>query len=95
MKELMRLTVSTKWKEPISILGVVTEETSSSAPQVTTAAETVVVAKEAAVKPLKIEVHATAMHHEQLVPKVAHSQTHEFGHNQAVSFRHIQRNGSL
>jgi hypothetical protein len=63
----------------------VTEETSSSAPQVTTAAETVVVAKEAVVKPLKIEVHATAMHHEQLVPKVAHSQTHEFGHNQAVS----------
>ena len=38
-----------------------------------------------AVKPLKIEVHATAMHHEQLIPKVAHSQTHDFGHNQAVS----------
>ena len=42
-----------------------------------------------AVKPLKIEVHATAMHHEQLVPKVAHSQTHDFGHNQAVSSTHF------
>ena len=61
------------------VTSVVTEETS--AVPVTTSAEV----KEAAVKPLKIEVHATAMHHEQLVPKVAHSQNHDFGHNQAVS----------
>jgi hypothetical protein len=62
------------------VTSVVTEEATSSAMPVTPAAET----KEAA-KPLKIEVHATAMHHEQLVPKVAHSQNHDFGHNQAVS----------
>ena len=38
---------------------------------------------------LKIEVHATATHHEaerQLEPKVAHSQSHDFSHGQAVSF---------
>ena len=37
---------------------------------------------------LKIEVHATATHHEaeqQLEPKVAHSQSHEFSHDHAVS----------
>ena len=37
---------------------------------------------------LKIEVHATATHHEaqqHLEPKVAHSQSHEFSHGQAVS----------
>ena len=37
---------------------------------------------------LKIEVHATATHHEaerQLEPKVAHSQSHDFSHGQAVS----------
>lgn len=35
---------------------------------------------------LKIEVHATATHHEaekQLTPKVAHSQSHDFSHGQA------------
>ena len=63
--------------------GLVTEETSS-VPSVTTEAVVASAVKEAAVKPLKIEVHATAMHHEQLVPKVAHSQNHEFSHNQAV-----------
>ena len=37
---------------------------------------------------LKIEVHATATHHEaeqHLEPKVAHAQNHEFSHSQAVS----------
>ena len=37
---------------------------------------------------LKIEVHATATHHvaeQQLEPKVAHSQSHDFSHGQAVS----------
>ena len=45
--------------------------------------------KEELKKPeLKIEVHATATHHEaekHLEPKVAHSQSHEFSHGQAVS----------
>ncbi len=36
-------------------------------------------------KELKIEVHATAVHHaEKLEPKVAHVQSHEFSHSQAV-----------
>ena len=45
--------------------------------------------KEELKKPeLKIEVHATATHHEaekHLEPKVAHSQSHEFSHGQEVS----------
>merc|ERR1719507_1727038 len=43
---------------------------------------------------LKIEVHATATHHEaeqQLEPKVAHSQSHEFSHDHAgYSVRNIE-----
>lgn len=38
-----------------------------------------------AAKELKIEVHATAVHHEKLDPIVAHAQSHEISHNQAVS----------
>ncbi len=34
---------------------------------------------------LKIEVHATAVHHEQVEPIVAHAQSHEISHNQAVN----------
>jgi len=34
-------------------------------------------------KELKIEVHATAVHHEKLEPIVAHAQSHEISHNQA------------
>ena len=38
-------------------------------------------------KELKIEVHATAVHHEKLEPIVAHAQTHELHHDSAsVSF---------
>ena len=36
-------------------------------------------------KELKIEVHATAVHHEQLQPVVAHAQAHEISHEHAVS----------
>jgi hypothetical protein len=36
-------------------------------------------------KELKIEVHATAVHHEKLEPIIAHSQSHEISHNQAVN----------
>ena len=32
-------------------------------------------------KELKIEVHATAVHHEKLEPIVAHAQSHEISHN--------------
>jgi len=34
---------------------------------------------------LKIEVHATATHHLQEEPVVAHVQSHEFSHGQAVN----------
>ena len=34
-------------------------------------------------KELKIEVHATAVHHEKLEPIVAHAQTHELHHDSA------------
>ena len=35
---------------------------------------------------IKVEVHATAVHHDQqLEPKIAHAQTHEISHSQAVS----------
>ena len=35
---------------------------------------------------IKVEVHATAVHHDQqLEPKVAHAQAHEISHSQAVS----------
>ena len=34
---------------------------------------------------IKVEVHATAVHHEVLEPKMAHAQTHEISHSQAVS----------
>ena len=37
-------------------------------------------------KELKIEVHATAVHHEQIQPIVAHAQSHEISHEHAVSF---------
>ena len=81
----MFFSVNTATAENVAVTnGLVTEETSS-VPSVTTEAVIATAVKEAAVKPLKIEVHATAMHHEQLVPKVAHSQNHEFSHNQAVS----------
>ena len=33
----------------------------------------------------QVEVHATAVHHELLEPKVAHAQAHEISHSQAVS----------
>lgn len=36
-------------------------------------------------KELKIEVHATAVHHEKVEPIVAHAQSHEISHNQAVN----------
>lgn len=36
-------------------------------------------------KTLKIEVHATATHHERVEPIVAHAQQHDLSHNQAVS----------
>ena len=36
-------------------------------------------------KELKIEVHATAVHHEQIQPVVAHAQAHEISHEHAVS----------
>ena len=36
-------------------------------------------------KELKIEVHATAVHHEQIQPIVAHAQSHEISHEHAVS----------
>ena len=36
-------------------------------------------------KTLKIEVHATAMHHQEVEPIVAHSLSHEISHGQAVS----------
>ena len=44
---------------------------------------------------LKVEVHATAVHHDQhLEPKVAHAQTHDFGHNQgAYTVRRVQVSG--
>ena len=35
---------------------------------------------------IKVEVHATAVHHDQQVePEIAHAQTHERSHSQAVS----------
>ena len=42
-------------------------------------------------KELKIEVHATAVHHEQIQPIVAHAQSHEISHEHAVSFRDFIR----
>merc|ERR1712128_322901 len=34
---------------------------------------------------IKVEVHATAVHHDQqLEPKIAHAQTHEISHSQAT-----------
>jgi amyloid beta A4 protein len=42
---------------------------------------------------LKIEVHATAVHHEQVEPIVAHAQSHEISHNQAgFSVRRVEMN---
>ena len=38
-------------------------------------------------KELKIEVHATAVHHEKLEPIVAHAQSHEL-HHEGASVRH-------
>ena len=35
----------------------------------------------------QVEVHATAVHHEILEPKVAHAQQHEISHSQAVSMQ--------
>jgi len=65
-------------------------EASTQPPVVTTEASTIVEAKDES-KSLKIEVHATALHHEQIAPKVAHSQTHEFSHNQAgYSVRRVE-----
>ena len=47
-------------------------------------------------KSLNIEVHATATHHhERLEPKVAHAQSHEFSHSQAVSFILTLSDGTL
>ena len=35
---------------------------------------------------IKVEVHATAVHHDQVVePRVAHAMSHEISHSQAVS----------
>ena len=35
---------------------------------------------------IKVEVHATAVHHDQVVePKMAHAMSHEISHSQAVS----------
>ena len=35
---------------------------------------------------IKVEVHATAVHHDQVLePKVAHAMSHEISHSQAVS----------
>ena len=33
-------------------------------------------------------MHATAVHHEVLEPKMAHAQTHDFSHSQAVSYNY-------
>merc|ERR550532_3092571 len=40
---------------------------------------------------IKVEVHATAVHHELLEPKVAHAQAHEISHSQATySVRRVE-----
>jgi len=40
---------------------------------------------------IKVEVHATAVHHEILEPKIAHAQTHEISHSQATySVRRVE-----
>merc|ERR1712106_403190 len=41
---------------------------------------------------IKVEVHATAVHHDQqLEPKIAHAQTHEISHSQATySVRRVE-----
>ena len=37
---------------------------------------------------IKVEVHATAVHHDQLVqPKISHAMNHEISHSQAVSHK--------
>ena len=39
---------------------------------------------------IKVEVHATAVHHDQqLQPKVAHARAHEISHSQAVSYSRL------
>lgn len=40
---------------------------------------------EESVQTLKIEVHATATHHKEVDPIVAHAMSHEFSHGEAVS----------
>jgi len=40
---------------------------------------------------IKVEVHATAVHHEILEPKIAHAQSHEISHSQATySVRRVE-----
>jgi hypothetical protein len=39
---------------------------------------------------IKVEVHATAVHHELLEPRVAHAQAHEISHSQAVSAKPVE-----
>jgi amyloid beta A4 protein len=45
---------------------------------------------------LKVEVHATAVHHHvEEIPRVAHAQTHEFSHNQgAYTVRRVEMGGN-
>jgi amyloid beta A4 protein len=45
---------------------------------------------------LKVEVHATAVHHHvEETPRVAHAQTHDFSHNQgAYTVRRVEMGGS-
>ena len=47
-------------------------------------------------KTLKVEVHATAVHHDiRVEPRVAHVQSHDFGHNQgAYTVRRVQANNT-
>ena len=43
-------------------------------------------AKEVVSGDIKVEVHATAVHHDQVLePKMAHAMSHEISHSQAVS----------
>jgi len=51
---------------------------------------------EDASKTLKVEVHATAVHHERHIePKISHAQAHDFSHNQgAYTVRRVQVSNS-
>ena len=80
----MATTITTgKVEETPKLMEVEASTTAASSPQLAEEGNANGIVAASGTKELKIEVHATAVHHEKLDPIVAHAQNHDLSHESA------------